>query len=108
MVSGVVPVSHQIPHHLLLSVSNATLTQHFSGILELVPGTVPLLVNNPLKCAHWLLNCKVLHVTFQSPIDNDLRAMTHHAFRKFFNVSDDTVPLFIKRPTYQMGASSML
>ena len=65
----------------------------------LVPGTEPLLVNNPIKWAHWSLNRDILHVTFASPIDDNLRAMTHHAFRKFFDISDDSKPTFIECPT---------
>ena len=72
---------------------------HFLGILELVPGAEVLLTNNPLKRAHWSLNREVLHATFQSPINDNLHATTHHAFRKFFNVSDDSEPVFIERPT---------
>ena len=82
-----------------MSVSDKVLTRHFLGPLELVPGAESLLVNNPLKRAHWSLNRDILHVTFTSPIDDNLRVMTHHAFRKFFNVSDDLEPVFIERPT---------
>ena len=99
MVSGIIPVMHQIPCNLLMSVNDEALTRHFLGILELVPGAEALLVNNPLKRAHWSLNRDILHCTFSSPIDDNLRAMTHHAFRKFFNVSDDSEPVFIECPT---------
>ena len=99
MVSGIMPVTHQIPHAMLLSVNDKALTRHFFGILELVPGTEELLANNLLKHAHWSLNRDILHATFASPIDDNLRAMMHHAFRKFFNVSDDSEPTFIEHPT---------
>ena len=99
MVSGVVLVTHQIPQELLLTVNDGALTRHFLGILELVPGTEGLLSNNLLIRAHWSLNRDILHVTFHSPIDHNLRAMTHHAFRKFFNVSDDVATTFIECPT---------
>ena len=84
---------------LLLSTNEEVLTCHFGGILELVLGTETLLANNPLKHTLWSLNRDVFHATFAHPIDDNLRAMTHHAFHKFFNVSDDTVPTFIERPT---------
>ena len=99
MVSGIIPVMHQIPHALLMSVNDEVLTQHFLGILETVPGTEELLTNNPLKRANWSLNRDILHATFTSPIDDNLRAMMHHMFHKFFNVSDDAELTFIERPT---------
>ena len=82
-----------------MSVNDEVLTRHFLGILELVPGADALLLNNPLKHTHWSLNRDILHCTFTSPIDNNLHAMMHHAFRKFFNVSDDSEPVFIECPT---------
>ena len=99
MVSGIIPVMHQIPRALLMSVNEEALHHHFLGILEMVPGAEALLVNNPLKRAHWSLNRDIIHATFTSPIDDNLRTMTHHVIRKFFNVTDDTVPAFIERPT---------
>ena len=96
MVSSIIPVTHQIPRALLMSVNEEALTRHFLGILETVPGAEALLTNNPLKRANWSLNRDILHATFTSPIDDALRTMTHHAFRKFFNVSDDTEPTFIE------------
>ena len=99
MVSGIIPVSHQIPCALLMSVNKEALMRHFLGILETVPGAEELLKNNPLKQANWSLNRDILHTTFASPLDDNLRAMAHHAFRKFFNVSDDREPMFIERPT---------
>ena len=41
----------------------------------------------------------MLHVVFQSPIDDNLCTMMHLACRKFFNVTDDSEPVFIERPT---------
>ena len=99
MVSGIVPVAHQIPREMLLSTNEEALTRHFTGILDTIPGADALLINNPLKRAAWSLNRDILHMTFALPLDNNLRAMTHHAFRHFFNVSDDSVPLFIECPT---------
>ena len=99
MVSAIIPVTHQIPRAMLMSVNEEALRHHFLGILELVPGAEELLINNPLKRAHWSLNRDIFHVTFVSPINDSLHAMTHHAICKFFNVTDDTVPSFIERPT---------
>ena len=99
MVLGIIPVAHQIPREMLLSTNEEALTRHFAGILDTVPGADVLLINNPLKCAAWSLNRDILHTTFTLPLDDNLCAMTHHAFRHFFNVSDDLVPLFIECPT---------
>ena len=96
MVSSIIPVTHQILRAMLMSVNKEALRHHFLGILELVPGMEELLGNNPLERVNWSLNRDILHVTFSSPIDDNLRTMTHHAIRKFFNVSDDTVPTFIE------------
>ena len=82
-----------------MSVNDEALTRHFLGLLETVPGAVELLTNNPLKRANWSLNRDIMHVTFAFPLDDNLCAMTHHAIQKFFNVSDNTVPTFIERPT---------
>ena len=96
MVSSIIPVTHQIPRSLLMSVDEEALKHHFLGILEMVPGAEALLINNPLKRAHWSLNREILHITFSSPIDDNLHTMTHHAVHKFFNVTDDTTPTFIE------------
>ena len=55
--------------------------------------------HNALRHAHWSLSRDVLHVSFARPLDDNLHAITHHTFRKFFNVSDDSIPTFIERPT---------
>ena len=83
----------------MLSTSDAKLSAHFLGILELIPGVDALLANNQLKRAHWSLNRDILHATFALPIDDNLCAAAHHAFHNFFNVSDDSEPRFIERPT---------
>ena len=76
MVSSIIPVTHQIPHALLMSVNDKALTRHFLGLLEMVPGVEELLKNNPLKRANWSLNRDILHITFSLPIDDSLCAMT--------------------------------
>ena len=68
MVSGMVPVMHQIPREMLLTVNDEVLTRQFVGILELVPGAEELINNNPLKHAHWLLNRDILQITFKTTI----------------------------------------
>ena len=99
MVSAIVLVMHQVPRAMMLSTNKQSLTAHFLGLLELVPGIEPLLANNQLKHAHWSLNRDILHTMFTFPIDDTLRATSHHAFKKFFNVSNDSEPQFIERPT---------
>ena len=99
MVSAVVPVMHQVPRVLMLATTDDVLTAHFLDILELVPGVKNMLANNQLKCVHWSLNRDILHASFACPIDDNLQAPTHHAFRQFFNVSNDSEPQFIERPT---------
>ena len=84
---------------MLLLTNEEALTRHFTGILEMVPGAEALLANNVLKCTHWSLNRDVFHMSFMLPLNNNLCAMAHHAFHKFFNVSDDTAPTFIEQPT---------
>ena len=84
---------------MLLSTNEEVLTRHFAGILDTVSGAEALLINNPLKRASWSLNWDILHMTFALPLDDNLHTMTHHAFQRFFNVSDDLAPLFIGLPT---------
>ena len=99
MVLAIIPAAHQIPCTLLMSTNEEAVTRHYLGILELIPGAKALLANNPLKQAYWSLNREVLHVVFQSPIDDNLHAMAHLACHKLFNVSDDSEPVFLERPT---------
>ena len=98
-VTARVPITHQIPRHIMLLTDENKLKEHFAGVLGSVSGVEALLQNNALKSTKWSLNREFITATYHSPIDSNLRLMTHEAFVRFFNVTDDTVPHFVERPT---------
>ena len=95
-VTATVPNGFHVPYPSL-GVNGPELTEHIQDALHAHPGVLPLLANNAFQKVVWSNNRKRLEISYQFPLDWQLKLVFHSVLAAFFGAPvDDTK--FIEQP----------